>query len=478
MTLRHPGGRRRLGSLLCALYPLLGGCASDALPSTAPGSVSAAVNANIGTVAHVTWTTTTPTIGYVSYGTTPSVELALTIDQPEDAATSHDRTLLGLAPDTTYYYRVTTWDIANATAGQSDVKSFHTAALPAGAPRLAAQSFEVTDEDGKPESPIDALVLVPFIGASSTTIGIVDATGVLVWYHVENGPRRVTRARFSSDKTAVLYNAIDDDNPDASEIVRVPLDGSAPSTVQVANLGEDFAVLQGKEGTLVALVPETQMVGGEAVTGDSIVELSAGAEKKVWSSFDCFDPATSAGDGSGGSWSGASALQVGGTDTYYVSLRNLSAVASIDRATGDCDWILGGDAGTFEVADGAGARATGEPFSHPGSFFADETQLVVLDSDGGSSGSRALAYDLDLDAKTATERQSYDSSPRIDVTEQGEATLVKGGDIRINWSNGSRMDVIDSQGKLKWTLSVTSGERLGYHTSFRDLYAPKLEGNQ
>jgi hypothetical protein len=64
------------------------------------------------------------------------------------------------------------------------------------------------------------------------------------------------------------------------------------------------------------------------------------------------------------------------------------------------------------------------------------------------------------------------------VTEQGEATLIPGDDIRINWSNGSRMDVIDPHGKLKWTLAVSSGERLGYHTAFRDFYAVKLEGNQ
>jgi len=474
MTLPHSGGTRRLGSLLCALYPLLGGCASDALPSTAPGSVSATVSSSIGTVVNVTWTTTTPTIGYVSYGTTPSVELSLTIDEPEDATTNHSRTLLGLSPDTTYYYRVVTWDITNATAGTSEVLSFHTAALPEGTPALKAQSFEVTDEDGKPEAPLDALVLVPFVSATITTIGVVDPAGKLVWYRVEDRARRVTRARFSSDKTAIVYNAISDATPADSELVRVPLDGAASTAVKVPNLGEDFAVLS--NGALAALVPDAQTVSGATVTGDSIVEVDpSGAQKKVWSSFDCFDPATSPGDNSSPSWTGANALQVTGTTTYYVSLRNLSTIASITRETGACDWILGDSAaGTLTLASG------GAPFSHPGSFFADTKsgQLVVLDADGGSNGSRMLAYDLDLEAKTATQSQSYDSSPRIDVTGQGEATLVRGGDTRINWSNGSRMDVINSQGKLKWTLSATSGERLGYHTSFRDLYAPKLEGNQ
>jgi hypothetical protein len=469
---------RRLGSLLCALYPLLGGCASDALPSTAPGSVSAAVSTTIGTVVNVTWTTTTPTIGYVSYGTTPSVELSVPIDKPEDAATDHSRTLLGLAPDTTYYYRVITWDIANATAGASGVKSFHTAALPAGMPKLTAHGFEVLDEDGEPEAPLEALVLVPFVGANSTTIGIVDPAGTLVWYHAEARGRRVTRARFSSDKTAVLYNALSDDAATDSEIVRVALDGSGSTAISVPNLGEDFAVL--KDGTLAALVPDVRTVGGSTVTGDRIVELdSGGTQHDVFSTFDCFDPATSPGDGTNGVWTGANALQAESSGAYYVSLRNLSTIVKVKRDTGDCDWILGDDAeGTLDFGAGDATAAGSARFSHPGSFFADSGALFVLDTDGGSSGSRLLAYDLDLDAKTATESSSYTASPRIDVTEQGEATLVTGRDVRLNWSNGSRMDVIDPQGQLKWTLDVTSGERLGFHTSFRDLYAVKLEGNQ
>jgi len=470
MTRFRSGGSRRLGSLLLAVYPLLGGCAGDPLPSTAPGSVTAAVSPNIGTVVNVTWTTATPTIGYVSYGTTPSVELTAPLE--EDALTAHSQTLLGLAPDTTYYYRVTTWDTPNVTAGQSDVKSVRTAPLPAGAPELTARSFEVLDEDGEVEDPIEAFVLVPFVGKSATTIGIVDPSGELVWYHTETRERRVTRARFSHDKSAVLYSAISDDSPADSEIVRVPLDGSAATHVGVPNLGEDFAVLE--DGTLAALVPDTRTVSGQSVTGDSIVEVApSGTQSEVFSTFDCFDPDTSPGDGEGDGWTGANALQVEGSTAYYLSLRNLSTIVKISRDTGECAWILGDDAaGTLDFADDD-AR-----FTHPGSFYADSGALYVLDADGDSRGSRMLAYDLDLDDETATQTGSYSASPSIDVASQGEATLVLGHDVRINWSNGSRMDVVDELGQLKWTLDVESGERLGFHTSFRNLYGIRLEGNQ
>jgi hypothetical protein len=468
---QKPGGTKRLGALFCALSPLLGGCASDALPSTAPGSVSAAPSTSIGTVATVTWRTATTTIGYVSYGTTQSLEQSAPIETVP--STDHSRTLLGLAPDTTYYYRVITWDTPNVTAGASEVQSFHTAALPAGTPTLRAQSFEVIDEDGKPEAPMADYVIAPFVGADMTTVGIADPAGALIWYHVENRGRRVTRARLSGDKTSVLYSALSDATPDESEVVRVAVDGTSTSSVSVPALGEDFAVHA--DGTLAVLMADTRTVRGSSVTGDKIVEIDAGgAQKTVFSTFDCFDPAKSPGDGSTDGWTGASALQLDSKrNVYYLALRNLSSVVQVNRDTGACDWVLGDDdAHTLEF----GAATT--PFVHPGGIQGSASRLVVLDADGGPKGSRAAVYELDFDTGTATETHAYDSSPRVDVEQQGEATVLTGGIVLTNWSNGSRIDLVNEEGALKWKLEVTSGERLGYHTAFRDLYDVKLEGNQ
>ncbi|HWP05742.1 MAG TPA: aryl-sulfate sulfotransferase [Polyangiaceae bacterium] len=472
---KNPGGTRRLGALFCAVYPLLGGCASDALPSTAPGSVSASPSTSIGTVATVTWKTSTPTIGYVSYGTTKSVEQSAPLETA--ASVDHSRTLLGLAADTTYYYRVITWDTPNVTAGQSEVLSFHTAPLPAGTPTLHAEHYEVLDEDGKPEAPMDDYVIVPFVRASGTTVGIVDPAGALIWYHLESEGRRVTRARLSGDNKSVLYTAINDENPADSAIVRVAIDGSSTSSLSVPNLGSDFAVHA--DGTLAVLMADTATMPG--VVGDKIVEIDpAGAQKTVFTTFNCFDPAKSPGDGSTPGWTGASALQLDSQrDVYYLALRNLSSVVQVNRESGACDWVLGDDdAHTLEFAQGASASAPTRPFVHPGGIQGSASRLVVLDADGGANGSRTAVYGLDFDTSTATETHAYDASPRVDVEQQGEATVVAGRAVLSNWSNGSRMDLVSESGALIWKLEVTSGERLGYHTAFRDLYDVKVEGNQ
>lgn len=469
--LRGGAGWQRRLSLVAVVCPLTAACASDALPDTSPTAVSATVNPSVGTAVTVTWTTATPTTGYVSYGTTTALSQSVPFEAM--ATTAHSRTLL-LAPSTTYYYRVTTWDAPNATAGASEVLSFRTGVLPAGFPQFTVQNIPVKDMGGVAEDPMQDFVVIPFVGAK-TTLVLVDPAGTPVWYRVEERDRRVTRARLSSDKKSVLYSAAGKDAATAaqSEIVSVPLDGSAATSISVPNLGADFTV--DTAGTIAALVPEVRNVNGVNVTGDQIVEVpSGGMPRTAWSSFDCFDPATSPGDLADGLWTAASALQVSSaTDAYFVALKNLSTIVKVDRKTRACTWIIGADPkATLHYATGSG------PFARPGSFFADDTRLVVFDTTGNASGARFMDYTLDQTLLTATQAQTYPATPSVKVTSFGEATSVVGNDRLVNFGSGGKVELVDKLGQVKWSLQVSSGESLAYHTAFRDIAAPKLEGNQ
>ena len=458
-------------SLFAGICPLAAACASDALPDTAPTAVSATMNPSVATAVTITWTTATPTKGYVSYGTTTALSASVPFETT--AATAHSRTLF-LAPNTTYYYRVVTWDAPNATAGASDVLSFRTAALPAGFPQFTVQNIPVKDMGGVSEEPMQDFVVIPFVG-QKTTLVLVDPAGTPVWYRVEERDRRVTRARLSSDKKAVLYSAAGKDAATApeSEVVRAPLDGSATTSVRIPNLGADFAV--DTAGTVAALVPEVRSVNGVNVTGDQIVEVTSdGMPRAVWSTFDCFDPLTSPGDMADGLWTAASALQVSSAaDAYFVALKNLSTVVKVDRKTHACTWMVGADPkATLHYAAGSA------PFARPGSFSGDDTRLVVFDTTGNTSGARFMDYTLDQTMLTATQVQTYPAAPSVKVTAFGEATTVIGNDRLVNFGSGGKLELVDKVGQLKWSLQVTSGESLAYHTAFRDLSAPKLEGNQ
>jgi hypothetical protein len=472
MVVGRAGWKRQL-SLVLGICPLAFACASDALPDTSPTAVSATVSQNVGTAVTVKWTTSSPTIGYVSYGTTTKLGETTPLDKEATGTTAHAQTLL-LPANTTYYYRVITWDAPNATAGASDVLSFRTAALPPGTPQFTVQSFPVKDMGGVNEDPMQDFVVIPFVG-QKTTLVLVDPAGTPIWYHVEERDRRVTRARLSTDKKAVLYNAAGKDAATAadSEIVRAPLDGSATTSVRIPNLGADFTV--DAAGTLAALVPEVRNVNGATVTGDQIVEVTSdGVQRTAWSAFDCFDPATSPGDMADGLWTAASALQVSSaSDAYFVALKNLSTLVKVDRKTRACTWIVGNDPkSTLHYAAGSA------PFARPGSFFANDTRLVVFDSTGNASGARFMDYTLDQTLLTATQVQTYPAAPSVKVTTFGEATPVIGDDRLVNFGSGGKLELVDKLGQLKWSLQVTSGESLAYHTAFRGLAMPNIEGNQ
>jgi hypothetical protein len=428
------------------------------------------VSASISTVVNVAWQTSTPTIGYVAFGTTPSLELSTPLEQTP--STAHHQALLGLKPGTAYYYRVLTWDVTHVTAGASEVLTFQTGALPAEAPAITVQSFPVNGDDGKPEDPMEDFVLAPFVGPASTTLGMVDPSGALIWYYVEKSTRTVMRARLSRDKASVFYDASSAGGTDA-EIVRVPLDGTATSSTKVPGPVRDFVELA--DGTLAVLVPSAHDANGTAVTGDVIVEVARdGTQKTAFHTWDCFDPVAAPGDGTGGVWSGASALQIDSKrDAYFVALRNLNAVVKVDRPTATCTWIAG-SAPNATLAFAAGTA----PFTHPGSFQASDAGLVLVDAGAAGASSQLVDYLLDQTAKTATQAQRYTPATAAHVTALGEATRLVGDDKLVNFGNEARMEVVDPKNQLKWSLRVTSGQTLGYHTAFRDLYQRTVEGNQ
>lgn len=429
-----------------------------------PSGVTAAPSDGITTVVNVRWTTSQPTVGYVSYGETPALGQTTLLET--EPTTSHSQPLYGLGADTKYYYRVVTWD--GRDAAQSDVMTVTAAPPPVGAPTFAATG-DGTSDDGYTD-----LTLLPVTG-ERTMLSIVAPNGALVWYHEETSDRLVTRARFSLDGKSVLYNAIDADNPDDSEIVRVALDGSSIEHVSVPGLGADF--LEPAAGTLAALVTDERDVDDSAVRGDQIVEVSpSGSTTTVWSAWDCFDPADSPGDGADGAWTGANALayESSGSGIYYVGLRNLSTLVKVPAVTGECEWVLGAAEPTLEFATDS------EVFEHPGHFVVEGDEVSVLDADGGGdAGSRVVKYELDLDAGTATSTFSYTPDPAIQVETLGAVTLFSRGRRFVNWSNAGKLEMVREDGDQidpVWSLVADeAGAAFGYHSRSASLYIKPKE---
>jgi len=430
-------------------------CGDPVIDSRRPSHVEATVSEDIETVVKLEWQTQEPTRGYVEYGTTR--ELGLETPLEADETRDHAALLLGLTQETVVYYRVVSWD--GDSAGASDIGSIETGRVPADIPEMEVEG------DGH-----DDFIVVPVLGNTSA-VTILNPAGDIVWYHTEDRDLDFYRARLSLDGTSVIYNAasVSGDPAEDSELVKVALDGSETTSIPVPLLAHDFVEFRdGDETRLAAMVVEYREIDGNEVRGDRIVEIDEdGNQKTVFSVFDCFDPAVDQGDSSEQGWTFANALDYDGAeDAYYLGLRNFSSIVKVPRATGECEWVLGTTASTFEFASGS-AR-----FLHQHQFQVNGNRILVMDNDGAlETESRVLEYELDFEAGVATEVWSYVADPSVYTFVLGEPQRFADGSTFINWSAAGQLERLDENDERVWKLNTRAGYVFGFHQLADTLYA-------
>jgi hypothetical protein len=443
----------RAAGLALALAVMTGAACGDSDNPARPSNVAAEVSATIHTVVNVRWTTAVDSIGYVEFGPTRDMEFNTPIETTPGK--EHSATLLGLTADTEIFYRAVTWD--GAAAGASAVATIRTGDLPVGMPRLTRVG------DGH-----TGFMVVPVLsGGGSSVVTIINANGDIVWYWSDDRDLDFYRARLSIDGKSLLYNAanISGEPSEASELVRVALDGSGSTSVPVPLLAHDF--VEHPDGTLAAIVAEYRDFQGTQLMGDKIVEIAPdGTETTVWSAWDCFDPAVVIGDNPTMGWTFANALDYDpAAGVYYLSMRNFSSITRINRSTRACEWVLGLSAPTFTFAVGS-AR-----FLHQHQFHVRGDRILLMDNDGSPGNeSRVLEYQLDTTNKVATQVWSYIADPSVYTFVLGEPFRFDDGGTFVNWSAAGQMDRLDPQGNRVWKLNTSAGFVFGFHTLAASLY--------
>ncbi|HEU5076373.1 MAG TPA: aryl-sulfate sulfotransferase [Polyangiaceae bacterium] len=451
------GRSARVCAAACSLS-IAAGCGDIDLEPAKPLGVTATPQ-TMPTVVDVSWSTERPSMGYVEYGPTP----ALGYSTPMQAdATVHNARVLGLAPNTTYYYRVVTWVGNDAVAPTpNDAGASAVSTLQTGGFAAALPAFQVEGAG------FDRVVVTPLV--NTNTVVILDAAGTVVWAHPDQSGLGVTRARLSSDKLSVLYNTVGPAGTPTpnSAVIRVSLDGGTQTPVTIPDMGPDF--VEHADGTIAALAADTRDVNGTPVRGDKIVEVVNGVATDVWSTFDCFDPATVPGEDMAQGWTNANALDYEATpNAYYVSLKSFNSIVKIDRATRMCTWVLGGTEATLTLAGG-------EPFRHQHQFHNQNggARIVVMDNDGGgTNASRIVEYQLDLTANTATQTSAYAPATGVYTATLGEPTLLAGVTF-VNWGAAGLLEQIDSMNQPTWRL-IGAGAVFGYHDVTESLYTSSV----
>jgi hypothetical protein len=153
-----------------------------------------------------------------------------------------------------------------------------------------------------------------------------------------------------------------------------------------------------------------------------------------------------------------------GSGDYVVSMRHLDAIARVDRATGDVDWILGSLPANAPQESGA-PRLTivGDPLGgprrpHDARMVGDV--LTMLDNRTGTGQpARAVAYRIDTNAGTATLLWQISNPTGLSSPGLGSTRVNPDGTVTVNWGGGLQpmFQEFTADGVPLLTISQTGG---------------------
>ena len=446
-------------SATAALVFLIMGCDDpvDPLPS---GVASIAIDSSGGPITRfATITLERPAPVRVTYSAPGSPILTFTADSN---ATVYRIWLPRLRANSKY-----TLQAGIPADGGAKEAEFGTGQLP---PDLAEIDLE---ETGVPTSPVSLVEI-----AASGTSGQPGFGGLLM---VERGEIvgyiRVTGSLFGATRRAngeiVLVH------PTAG-LVRHRPDGSVIDQLSQPPAGVTFRrihhdVTATPSNTLLFIANDTATIDGTHVIGEGLWEWTpeTGTIVKRWSSFTHLDWRTERGPpGSrsvAGNWLHGNGIKYGPRGNIVMSLRNISQVISIAPDFSTLEWKLGGANPTIPLP--VAERFYGQHYVSEPAL----NRILVYDNGFSRPGcathadaacfTRAVEYDVNPVAKTATQRWEYRHTPKIYADLVGSAVRVANGNTVVLFgmrgedvpASGPRTAVeVSEAGVVRWRLNFVS----------------------
>lgn len=405
---------------------------------------------DVNTVIRVSWSTDVPTRGYAVFYEDGS-DRQYTTNLTEEG-TEHEVLLLGMPAEAVVRFRVVS--VRGEEELNSDTYGYETGPLPAELPSLYPTG----------ETRWDGFLALPIEGAINATV-ILDDQGRYVWYDLLEGDGNLMRAFLTTDRQTMVYCfAGPQSDLSKGKIVRVSIDGSEELEYPAPYIDHDMAELP--DGTVAAIVVTAYSGSDPTFNGtqaDSIVEFHPdGSTTTVWNAWDALPEAARP----GGNWTHANGLDYHPEDdTYTISLKEMSTMVHLDRATGENLWILGGELDQFTYTDGA------EPIALHHQFHLLDDSIVIFDNGEQSRGySRAVEYGMDLDEMTVWLEWEYIRDPPIYVFAKGDVHRYEDGVTQVTWSSAGQIQDVTPDGEVVWELDTDLGNIFTFVQVLDDLY--------
>ena len=382
--------------------------------------------------------------------------------------------VLGLLPETAYDITV---DVGGAdAAGRSVTKSFTTGSLPE---LLQNLTIETTGE-----SPDGYTLVETFLGPKF--VFAFDGEGRIRWYKdFRDEPAAFeTKLHPHGNYTTFVGTSFGFQATDGQFVEYTP-SGEEVATYQ-ANAplytdSHEILLTTDERGEVeyahffsydLRRVDEVPPVGGEVGTrtaGHQLLrQTPEGKIDFFWNAWDHFEVAdwiAPRGSPEYEDFDHPNSLDFDLDGNYIVSMRSFGAVLKLDAKTGDLLWQLGGRGNQFEIVDdplgGFSAQHT--------AYITDEGNVLVFDNGmtHDPPQSRAVEYELDLEAMTATMVWEFRPENIDEVYSHivSSAERFQNGHTLVGFGVKGRIFEVDAQSEPVWEASITrpndEGEQQG-----------------
>ena len=371
--------------------------------------------------------------------------------------------VLGLLPETTYDVTV---EVSGSSEAASRTESFTTGSLPE---PLQNVTIEATGE-----SPEGYTLVETFLGPKF--VFAFDGEGRIRWYKdFRNEPRGFeTKIQPNGNFTTYVglsfgfqptYGKFIEYTPDGEELrtysAQPPYYTDSHELLLTTNEGGevDYAHFFSYD---LQPIDEAPPVGGDVGTrtaGHQLLRQSPeGDIDFFWNAWDHFgveDWIEPRGSEEYEDFDHPNSLDIDEDGNYIVSMRSFGAVLKLNAKTGDLLWQLGGRKNQFEILDdplnGFSAQHT--------AYMTDAGTLLILDNGArhDPQQSRAVEYELDLEAMTATMvwefRPEGVYSPIVSSAER-----LQNGNTLVGFGIPSQIYEVDAEGETLWEVAITHKE--------------------
>ena len=291
-------------------------------------------------------------------------------------------------------------------------------------------------------------------------ITMVTLAGDPVWWQSLGADHVVIHSHFDAEHVLV-YGIESTADGLESAFLRAPLVGPAERWI-VEHAHHDSLHLG--DGRYLLTVGELRAVGGDSVTGDTLVvfDVADASVTVVWSAWDQLEVVENAGwnlrlaDGSA-DWTHMNGLaRDADTGKIYASLYYDHSILQIDPTTWQTDWILGGESSDFTLSSSFGPQHS--PIHRGASLWMFDNGSDV------AAGSRLCEYTLDASALTATLAWEWqpESAPFNIVLGSIE---IADDAVLASWGDTGEVRILDLAGEVIGYYDLNVMDQIG-NTSF------------